>query len=236
MSFVHLILAVSFAFSLPIKGEAAISGHTYSTGEGISVPADSIEDLVNGWLYQYLSVQNGHPYFEDQNWYKSTVTTKYESFDNVNVKYDIYQDALIIPVYKRDMTYAIILNPRAVISFTLDSRKFVNLNDLIPDCTGYYPGYFEMVYDGRLKFVIKWQKMIKDENEMSGGKFHIEKKYYLIRDNHLYHIKHNSSLVKLFPAHRQAIRKFVREKQIYFGRSGDVLLKDLVRYIDQFTE
>ncbi len=92
---------------------------------------DSLDALVSGWLYQYQSVQNGHPYFGDQNWVKSTVSTKYESFRNVLVKYDIYQDALIMPLYRKDGTFPVVLNSQEVMSFTLNAYTFINLDNLI---------------------------------------------------------------------------------------------------------
>ena len=147
--------------------------------------SDSLDALVNGWLYQYQTVQNGQPYFGDQNWYKSTVTTRYERFDNVLVKYDLYQDVLIIPVYKKTGAYPIVLNPRDIGSFTLDSHRFVNLNRVLEDCGKTYPGYYEMLYDGNLKLIVKWRKLMSDQDKMSGGKFLTEKTYYLIRDHNL---------------------------------------------------
>ncbi len=197
---------------------------------------DSLDALVSGWLYQYQSVQNGYPYFGDQNWVKSTVSTKYESFRNVLVKYDIYQDALIMPLYRKDGTFPVVLNSQEVMSFTLNAYTFINLDNLTADCSHTYTGYYELIFDGRLKLVAKWQKLMSDEDKMGGGKFDLVRTLFLIRDNNLYKLRRNSSLLKLFPDQKQAIRKYIREKQIYIDRSDDNRLKDLIKYIDQLTD
>ncbi len=75
-----------------------------------------------------------------------------------------------------------------------------------------------------------------DVDKMGGGKFDLVKTLFLVRDNNLYKLRRNSSLLKLFPDQKQAIRKYIREKQIYIDRSDDTRLKDLIEYIDQLTD
>jgi hypothetical protein len=198
--------------------------------------ADSIDALVNGWLYHYETVRNGQPYFGDQNWNKSTIQTRYETFNDVLVKYDIYQDVLLMPLYRTEGTFPLVLNPQTIKNFKFRSHLFVNLNNILPHCETEYPGYYEMIYDGNLKLVIKWQKVMTDKEKVSGGSFETNRTLYLIRDNQLYLLRRNASVIKLFPQFKQEIRKYLRERQIFLNRSGDNELKDLFSHLDQLVQ
>ncbi len=234
----YLIFLFSFISAMPVYYSTGKPAMPFSetTGELKAAETDSLNYLVNGWLYQYQTVQNGHPYFGDQGWISGTVTTNYESFKNVLVKYDIYQDELIIPLYRKEGTYTIVINPGTLKSFTIKNHHFINLNYLISDCDNTYPGYYEVIYDGNLKLVSKWQKQTTDTDKISGGSFKIGRTMYLIRHNKLNPIKSKTSLLKLFPENKTQIRKYIREKQIYLNRSGDTQIRDLIEYIDQLYE
>jgi len=234
----YLILIVSLCSG--IFGEGAIKAmtipeetdsHSYAPPVG-----DSLDALINGRLYQFQSVRNGQPYFNDQNWVESSISTRYETFTNVLVKYDIFQDMLITPLYLKEGTYAVVLNPQYIRSFTLGTHTFVNLNSTIPSCNVSYSGYYEVLYDGDLKMLVKWQKVITDEDKISGADFELVKTLYLFSDNHLYRLKRNRSLIKLFPEHKKAIRNYIRDNQVYLNRSGNDALIKLTEFIDHLTD
>jgi len=234
----YLLLIVTLCSGLFGEGANKAMAIPVESGSHSYKPAvrDSLEGLINGRLYQFQSVRNGQPYFNDQNWVESSISTRYETFADVLVKYDIFQDVLITPLYLKEGTYAVVLNPQYIRSFTLGDHRFINLNTTIENCNASFSGYFEVLYDEELKMLVKWQKVITDEDKISGANFELVKTFYLFRDNRLYRLKHNRSLIKLFPEHKKAIRNYIRDNQVYLNRSGNDALIKLIEFIDHLTD
>jgi hypothetical protein len=193
---------------------------------------DSSDNFINGWLYRMQTTRLGHPFFKSEDWQSGKLSTESGEYSGIMLKYDLFQDALIIKVLRNGSLNPVVLNPFMIKEFTIDNHQFINLNKASGSCDEIYPGYFEQIYKGKLIFLYKWKKSIIDEKVRNGSNFEIIKEKYLFWQGHLYMLKGNASLYRIFPDKKRAIKEFLGKNGISIRRSGDGSLNQLFEFCD----
>ncbi len=76
--------------------------------------------LINGeeYIYRHSGI-NGHPYYHDNSWIEGTVKTVDAEYSGVSLRYDIYDDLLILNHISSQGSFMISLNKAVVREFSL---------------------------------------------------------------------------------------------------------------------
>ena len=118
----------------------------------------SDDRLINGRIYVPLhSLAEGHPYFGSKDWVSGTIYIKGKRYDEVQIKYDIELDEIVLFIednYKRK-NY-IVLNRHYVDSVQIGNYQFIN-TIVVPQVDKKI-GYAESVYNSGFLFLVKYEK------------------------------------------------------------------------------
>lgn len=167
------------------------------------------QSVYNGrlWLPQFPHVQ-GTQFFIDPDWKKAELTINGRKYDGVDINYDMVNDQVIAPYLN---TGNIIMNYLLLDSFSFmaGSRKynFVSLksdNKLID-------GYLELIYDGNIRILRKWRKMVVYYDVSQTYQFREEATVFISYGNSFTRLKGKRNLYNLFRSHKNEIKIFIRK-------------------------
>lgn len=192
--------------------------------------------LANGWKYypEHFNA-TGNPYFINDLWTKGSVRTINQEFDNIELRYNIQMDELVISLTLDDGLPAfIMLNKDFIKSFTLNDHLFINAEKLQSSLQ--LNGYAELIYDGQIKFMIKHEKsFIKNYSANSPqGSFSGQTSVkYLLSGGKLNKIQSKKALLNLFPEYQKQIKAFMKKNKIRFKKAGNADFAKLMKYCDE---
>ncbi|MGC9344615.1 MAG: hypothetical protein ACP5E3_18055 [Bacteroidales bacterium] len=196
---------------------------------------DSSDIFINGWEYRMVPARSGHPFVFSKVWQFEEINSDLGVRNDYLMNYDVYQDELVIQTFFQGSPAQIVLNPANIRSFKIEEHHFINPQKL-PDLaeTG-LKGYYEIIYEGNLKFFIKHIKQISDEGSMKGRAYESKIDYFIFLDDNLYSIKNKRSLLKIFPEYKKEISRYMRDQQILINSASVLSLKALMNYVDQLV-
>lgn len=170
--------------------------------------------LYNGrvWKSRYLGVME-HEFFLTRNCLSGSVTINGMAFSNVLLRYDVYNDELVLMV---DAANFIQLNKEAVEDFILPSGdksyRFENLDRLTGDNR---LGYGQIIHKGAVCLALKHYKEIKLlAVENTYDTFIDRQSLFIINKGEAFRIKTRKDFLKALGNHGEEIRDFIREKHL----------------------
>lgn len=164
------------------------------------------------WVNKYRRII-GDPFLFASYFLPGTVTVNGETYRNLILRYDIYNDELMIPVNHEDIVQ---LNKEIVDSFSFyfnkKTYKFIKIPD---DSINVLTGFFHILYDRQSALYIKYIKYIlNDIKDESDGEFVQAQTVYLVKNNTFYKIKTRNSLFKALNLNKSQIRNFLRKNRV----------------------
>jgi len=198
-----------------------------------------IDDLlVNGSVYAPLHpVAYGDPFFVASVFSKGDLTLVGREFENVDLKFDIEQQKVILMGFVDSVNFKIIvLNDNYIKYFSLHEKHFVNISNHLNNKS--IKGFYELIYDGTFVFVKSFEKEFLGtySNRYPNGKYSetiIEK--YIIKDNIKFKIKNKKSIFRVFPEQKFEIKKFMKDNKIKLRKASNTSLNNLMRYCDEVS-
>lgn len=170
-------------------------------------------DINNGTLNNnpYKTIGYESMYYNNDDYQSGTLNYENQIYFDVYLKYDLYNDQLIINPSGLNKKIGINLNSSKVASFTIEGKHFVKIDkkdSLKPEVpTGYYE---EIKIAPDFIFYIKHHKEIRKKISDNGV-------YYNFTSNNLFFIKYlnkiskierKKDILKLFPEQKKQINEF----------------------------
>ncbi|WP_148707271.1 hypothetical protein [Chitinophaga skermanii] len=190
--------------------------------------------LYNGPVYtQYFAdiiYEDKYPYLDEWRWKNGCVVYDGQAFENIEMKYDIVLDELIA-IYKDDKTIIRLVKSK-VSSFQFRDRLFVNM----PAGNGLSGGYYEEIYSGRTKVLVKYRKTYKpgiiDQDEVI-HKIEDEPTVYYVFWKGQYRPVHNErTLYRMLDGHRKEVKAFVKVNALDVKENLKLSLPTIAKYCD----
>ncbi len=192
-------------------------------------------DLLNlGEMYYPQNIRaNGSPYFVDD-YVSAEVFIRNNVFKNVNAKYNVETDQLII---KAELDTSLLIDICAkeawVDQFRMNKHLFVNVNRMygVSGTTGYY----EEVFKGKSSFFIKYKKeFIGTYNLTTPNGYYSESKrtFFMYTSGKWIKIKNKHAFLKLYGNRKQEVKKFMKENKIKFTKASTKQLHQLMKFCD----
>lgn len=215
-----------------------ILGFFSSGGSGIAATGlpedDSIEVqiLYNGraWRNLYTSIRGDQFLFSDK-FLTGSVRTGGLFFSNQMLKYDIYNDEILLVTTKKIVLQ---LNKENVDSFNLEyGGKTYNFRRLDADSLNSLSGYVRILYRGNSSLLIKYSKEILSlavENKYD--LFSQVERIYLFREGKSYRLKGKGDLLNLLNDRKQQVHSFIRSNNIRISRKDPESFIPVLEYYD----
>ena len=187
--------------------------------------------LDNGFLYnEKYSRKIGHQFFMKDQLYNGTLVYRGEVYKGVEMKYDIYDQQLVLSLNNNNSIEWIVPQNDFISAFSLGDIFFSKYN------FGGVTRFYQLVNDtGKVKCLYYWFKQSFDSNNINYLGFseftQSEKENYLLLNGSLKKYNNNKSFTKLFPNEiRARLRGFIRNNHINVTKSGDEKIKELLTF------
>ena len=232
-----LIAAVLFTSNLQLRAQET-SNSTYLNWFDNKVGIENTK-LYQGIVYReaYRTVNDKVKFFRSAQWYNGSVVYSDQEFYNIQLKYDIYGDQLILKQLDRLGGGALILFKSKVSSFKIEDTEFIHLKGFTADSE--IDGYYELLWaDTDIRLLAKHQKndFVRKDRSASYYEFVDDKKLYLLDlDGNYYPVNKKKALTELFPELKKEIDNFYQKNKRLRSRDVDAFMISLLRNIDQLS-
>jgi hypothetical protein len=162
--------------------------------------------------YNYIPYKNeyNHPYFKDNKWANGSLLYNGKSYKVDGLKYDIAIDKLIILFNNNDLYINnIALDENFIDEFTIQNSHFKYFNDLKSNSgKKLKTGYYEVVYNGKLKFLVRSEKykIIND--------FTLSFNMFLLKDGVMITINSMGKLISLLKDKEKEVKSFINDNSL----------------------
>ena len=193
--------------------------------------------LYNGKMYTYRVPPGtkGNPFLHGNEFIPGTATVRGVTFKDLQLKYDILNQQLILHYQKDGSEKDIVLAETWLESFTLGHSVFAMDNG--QDTTR---RIFQEIGNGPYQFYLHWDKDIALDSK-PGERNYIfsnpEKLVYIKDNNGLTKLANNKSFIRHFEESKQpAIKKYLQVKQIKVLKASEKALKELIDHVNTLVK
>ena len=225
-----LLLIISCGISL----ESVQAEPIYSTVIQKNTPDKHL--LLNGriWRNQYSNA-SGDQFFLTNTFLRGSVTFNGLRFNNLDLKYDITNDELILSIESYPIIF---MNKEMVDSFTLvfENRDYKVIN-AETDTFDVLRGYVNVLYDGPTALYVKYIKKIQPL--AVDGRYDLfvqEHRIYLRKGTVIVPVKGKRNLLNLLEDKKKEIRYFIRNSRFKIVRKDPVTFIPLLEYYDSIRK
>lgn len=192
--------------------------------------------LLNGkiWRNQY-SKAVGDQFFLTSTFLKGSVTSNGRRFDNLDLKYDITNDELILRIESYPI---IIMNKEMVDSFSLtfENRNY-NIINAGNDTSAVLRGYVNVLYDGPSTLYVKYTKKIQPlAVDGRYDQFYQEHKIYLRKGAEIVPVAGKRNLLNILEDKKKEIRYYLRSSRLKLKEKNPGTFIPILKYYDSLRE
>jgi hypothetical protein len=191
--------------------------------------------LFNGVQYKELNIHNydeGHPYFLSDDWIDGSINYDGGLYENIPMQYDLINDKIIIdhPISH----FKLELISEKVNSFLLDGHRVVKLY-ADSTKTSIKSGFYESLYDGKIKAYVKHKKEKREvfESNVIKSFFDVKDQYYIWMNDIYYPVKSKSSILKIFNNKKTLLRKYLNKNKINFKNNRGLAIAKSAEFYEQ---
>jgi hypothetical protein len=195
-----------------------------------------IQVLYNGraWRNLYYKIK-GDPFLFTTEILPGSVTVEGKTFNNIPLKYDIYNDELITLT---DRGIILQLNKEMIDLFTINyNDKILRFKKLVADSVNSLSGYVNILYDGNISLYIKYRKeilLLAVENKYD--MFNEIDKIYLEKDGKIVQIHGKREFINLFSDQKQQVQDFIKGNKIRISKKVPESFIPLTEYYDKLRQ
>ena len=209
---------------------------------------ESLQDTINkhieidrpfvvGRMQTYHGNNVHHPYFYDHRPVAGTLIFKNQVYEADALLYDILNDKLVYRYYSDNFDINnIALDENFVSEFAIYNSVFRYFRDLkTKSGIKQKDGYYEVVYDGDSKFLVRWEKT-KSFDFNAPDKFEDIKSMYLLKDGMVVRIKNKLQLMKQFADKKREVKKHMRETHLILELGDDSSIDTVLEYYERLLK
>jgi hypothetical protein len=228
--FLELVLIIILFTRLPLSGSSTTD--TESIGY-LSTQQDTLVDnqiLFNGriWRNLYFMIKD-HQFLFSKEFLPATVTLNGNTFNDIEVRYDVYSDELLTPTSN---VMVLQLNKEMIDSFTLNFQnkayKFVNITN---DSLKGLKGYVNVLITGKTSLYVKYRKEIAAlavENKYD--LFYPVQKLYFMKDGVLNLISGKREFLSLLDDYKVQVRSYIKKNRLKISKNNPESFVPVVQF------
>jgi len=220
------------AFSLILSCLSDVTGSGAIPGKYGNDTID-VQLLYNGraWRNLYYKIK-GDQFLFTTEFLPGSVTVEGKKFNNLPVKYDIYNDELLTIT---DHGIILQLNKEMINSFTMNYKdQILKFKKLDADSLNSLSGYVNVLYDGGTSLYIKYRKeilLLAVENKYD--MFNQIIRIFVKKNGRIFKVDSKGELLKLLEDQKHLVRSFIRSNKIGISRKNPGSFKPVIEYYDK---
>jgi hypothetical protein len=189
--------------------------------------------LFNGAEYVSPRQQiDGFPFYGQENQYKGALYFSGVWYFNLPIHLDLVNDKMLM--WSFDGSRLLMLNSDKIERVKLGETQFVNASLISNSSTSAKTGFYQLVYDGKIKVLSKRQKVVvqKSSSDRSYAFYKEFIKYNIVVDGKWSEIGSKNSVLNLLSDKRDALKVYISKEKLNFNKSTDLFLEKVVRYYE----
>lgn len=173
-----------------------------------------------------------HPYFLSVDWLQGDVDYDGELFREVPLMLDLSNGQLITEHYSNGQSLQLVEDK--VHHFMIAGHYFENIHNESVGNSLPGSGFYEILYGGDTKVIVKRQKIIHDEieNTVVVRTFDEKNRYFVFKEGAFHPVKTRASVLKLLENQKQQLKKFLRQNRVRFKDNRESALTRVAEYYD----
>ncbi len=203
-----------------------------------SSKVETPKEFLNGKEYEsYYSRVKAKPLLFYEKKRSASIITKTRQYNNLTLQYDTYLDEVIYSDTSRTLNFRfpqIALNKDIVDEFYLyfedDALHFINYREPETSKMGLKEGFYELVFDGGLKFVIRHES--KEFLREGRNNYKYYPKYYISTGEEFTTYKNRKAFLRLFGNKAEDVKRFIKSSGIKVGKADKFQIVSILKYYD----
>ena len=195
--------------------------------------------LYEGIIYRetYRTINDKVKFYSTAQWLNGSVVYNGQLFSNIQLKYDIFGDELLVRQEDRLMGGALLLYKKKVSAFRLNGSEFIHLQDLSSESAP--KGYYQLLLSKEnTKLFAKHQKrdFLKRDRSSLYHEFVDQDKIYVVNYAGAYHLVNSKKeVIKAYPGQKKQIDSFYQKNKRLRGRDIDAFMISLINTMDELV-
>ena len=176
----------------------------------------------------------GDPYFVSNLFQPGYISYDSVFFRQVNMAYDIVRDE--VTTNRFGINFRMKLVSEKIAYFSLFNHFFVRIVEDSANKSLITTGFYDRLYDGKIKLFVKRQKKIKETvTADEGDKLWFEENdlYFIYKNLKYYSIKSKKDLFDFFKDRKKDLRIYLRKNKIKFKNDPEITILKSIEYYDQ---
>ncbi|MCB2219811.1 MAG: hypothetical protein KQI35_05390 [Bacteroidetes bacterium] len=235
---IHLFIGLSWIpfFTIPVNGQQHEKNSMQEILDHANLLYGPDDFLERGLVYIPANPKaSGHPFLTEQDWNIADITMLGNTFRNVEIKYNIEQDILILKkhIQGSDVNLPILLNSAQIDEFQMDARTFSNLSQY--DSTFSLMGFGEILFNGKFLAYRKYSKIFRNQysrNNPFGFYTKLSNGIFIHWNGRSNRIINNRSLKNTFEPIRTPLKKKMRQMHFQFKKATENEFFELLKWCD----
>jgi len=218
---------------LTCLSEITVSGAFPGTDGNDTV---DIQKLYNGraWRNLYYRIK-GDQFLFTTEFLPGNVTVEGKKYSNLRIKYDIYNDELLIIT---DHGIILQLNKEMIDLFDMKYNDQVYyFRNLDADSLSSISGFINIMYEGKTSLYVKYRKeilLLAVENKYD--MFNQINRIYLEKGGTMTQVNTKREFLNLLKDHKQQVHSFIKSNKIRITRKNPESFKPVVEYYDKLQQ
>jgi hypothetical protein len=192
--------------------------------------------LYNGSEYvPYDFHIKGNPYYATNLFQNGSINYDGTSYQNILISYDIVRDEVTTNRYHEN--FRIKLVTAKIAWFSVLNHFFVRILQDSSNKSIINTGFYDRLYDGKIKLFAKRTKKIQETVTADEGQklwFEENDLYYVKKTDKYYAVSGKSGLLDIFKDRKKDIEKYWKKNKIRFKDDPENTILKTVEYYDQF--
>ena len=192
--------------------------------------------LNNGrvWRNLYTMVRDNQFLFTGEP-LPGTVSISGQTFSNLSLKYDIYEDELLIPTVLGPLLQ---LNKEMVDSFSIFfQNKTYRFTNVPPDSLKDFNGYMNVLASGKASLFVRYKKEI--DNLAVDNKYDMffqTHKIYVVKEGNVYTVASKRDLVTVLYDRRDEIRSYIKKNMLRISKRDPEKFIPVIEFYNSIHE
>jgi hypothetical protein len=194
------------------------------------------QHLINGIEYFNLHIHSsGHKFLDEDKFYKGRVTIDNKVYNEVLLKYDIFNQQLLLLIqHPLGGNKQIILNNLRVDEFEINGRIFHKYT-----FSGNGLQFYQVIGNDEMACLYHFSKneIPRTLDRYTLSEFtDVKKKSYIYWQSALHEFKGTRSFLRIFPDHQPQIKSFIRQNKLRVRKLSDPQMHRLIGYCNSITK
>lgn len=234
---------VFFFFYLQI---VIIHSQTHSENKDYYNWFDSIIGLKNSGIYngiiyneKFRTIDDNHKFYKTSKFINGNIIYKGQPYYNIEMKYDIYEDKLIVKLPSHSAYIIIQLINDKIDEFFIKNHQFIKISNKYEEFFNEsLSGFYEILNQSKQLNLLK--KHRKSRKKRLGqnfvySQFKDQSEYFISFNGKFYKINSKNEIKKLFPEFEKDINRFYNSNKRLLKSDQDTFMNYLIKHINSLT-